>query len=69
MGTGVMTPTNAHTHTHTHTQTYILYIHVSYRGNNGKDRTRTLAMIGRMPGSRQEVSREDEGVAFHILSF
>lgn len=67
-----MTPTHAQTHslthTHIHTDTNIyIYIHVSHCGNNGKDRTRTLAMMARMPGSRQEV-REEEGVTFHILS-
>lgn len=74
-----MTPNHAHTHsrahTCTHTQTYF-YIYIIFmlvtRGNNGKDRTRTLSMMGRMCGSRLEVSREEEeeeGVTFHILSF
>lgn len=47
---------------------YTFLFHVSHRGNKGKDRTRTMTMMGRMPGSRQEVSKEDECVTFCIFS-
>lgn len=70
MGKEVMTATHARNrHTLTHLHTNINIFMLATRGNNGKDRMRTLAMMGRMSRSRQEVSWEEEGVTFHILSF
>lgn len=62
-----MTPTRTYAHMRTHTNINIFML--ATRANNGKDRTRTLAMMGRMPGSRQEVIGEKEGVTFTLHHF
>ena len=53
------------THSHTNINIFML----TTEGNNGKDRTRTLAMMGRIWAGQEVRRKEEEAAAFHVLLF